>query len=440
MRRIAFGTIIMACLLMVGCKSDDEPESTGSIAVTGNASNVSLTEATVYGNASVARLGLVASQCVIGVEYDVASDDFSSPATYVAQGVSGSLFTCNLSNLLPNTTYQYRAYVEAQGMVYYGEKESFTTQSFGNIASCESFSNLTTRTADVVVSVNTSLMTGTEADKKLYFCGVAFSESEAGLYPNEEGRLVCRVDTVFAAKDMPYDSYTFTAHMDVLSAGTLYYYCAYTSCNGVAVPGSIHTLNTREGAGQANGYGWMDLGLSSGVCWATSNLGAASPEEAGGYYAWGETKPKETYTWENYKLCNGTQSEMVRYNESDGLTVLSAEDDAATVNMGTGWRMPSNQEIVELLTECRWTWTTEKSVPGYRVTGPNKNSIFLPSVGYRDGSELLRGGSSVFCWSRNLSNTFSAKAFYVGASQSDKGCEEDFRYYGQSIRPVYVPD
>ena len=146
MRRIAFGTIIMACLLMVGCKSDDEPESTGSIAVTGNASNISLTEATVYGNASVARLGLVASQCVIGVEYDVASDDFSSPATYVAQGVSGSLFTCNLSNLLPNTTYQYRAYVEAQGMVYYGEKESFTTQSFGNIASCESFSNLTTRT------------------------------------------------------------------------------------------------------------------------------------------------------------------------------------------------------------------------------------------------------------------------------------------------------
>ena len=131
---------------------------------------------------------------------------------------------------------------------------------------------------------------------------------------------------------------------------------------------------------------------------------------------------------------------MVRYNESDGLTVLSAEDDAATVNMGTGWRMPSNQEIVELLTECRWTWTTEKSVPGYRVTGPNKNSIFLPSVGYRDGGELLGGGSSVFCWSRNLSNTFSAKAFYVGASQSDKGCEEDFRYYGQSIRPVYVPD
>lgn len=441
MKKITLLGIAITALLVVGCKGNDEPEATGNIAVTGNANNISLTEATVYGNASIARLGLVASQCVIGVEYDVASHGFSTPVTYVAQGLSGSLFTCNLSNLLPNTTYEYRAYVDAQGVVYYGEIESFTTQTFGNIASCESFENVTTISADVVVSVNPNLMTGTEADQKLYFCGVAYSESEAGLYPNDEGRLTCRVDTFFAAKDMPYSSYTFTAHMDALSAGTLYYYCAYTSCNGVAVPGSIHTLSTKDGTGQANGHSWIDLGLSSGTCWATSNLGAARPEEAGGYYAWGETKTKDTYTWATYTLCDdGSKEDMLRYNASDGLTSLKAEDDAATVNLGAGWRMPSNQEIVELLTECRWTWTTEKDVPGYRITGPNKNSIFLPSAGYRDGNELLRYGNSVFCWSRNLSNTLSAQAFYVGASQADKGCEEDYRYYGQTIRPVYAPE
>ncbi len=151
MKNLTLWGLILACLIMVGCKSDNDEEENGNIAVTGNVSNVSLTEATVYGNASVARLGLVASQCVIGVEYDMAYNGFSSPSTCISQGLSGSLFTCNLSNLLPNTTYEYRAYVIAQGTTYYGEKESFTTQTFGNIAQVESAGNITTTTADVVV-------------------------------------------------------------------------------------------------------------------------------------------------------------------------------------------------------------------------------------------------------------------------------------------------
>ena len=331
--------------------------------------------------------------------------------------------------------YIYRTYVIARGATYLGTTAEFTTQSFGNIAEVAGQENVSTQTADISIRVNTNLMTGTDEDKAQYFAGLAFATNEADLYPDDEGKLRCRVDTVFCGADMPYPNYTFQAHMDELTAGTLYYYCAYTSCNGVAVPGSIHALSTQPGTGTVNGQSWIDLGLSSGTLWATANVGAKAPQEAGSYFAWGETMAKESFTWENYRY--GTSDNPSKYNLQDGVTELQPEDDAARAILGNGWRMPSESQIDELLTDCRWTWSTLQGIPGYTVMGPNKNTIFLPATGYYDGVELRRYGSAGFFWSRTSASNASAQSFYIGISQSDRGCDEDLRYYGQPVRPVY---
>ena len=142
---------------------------------------------------------------------------------------------------------------------------------------------------------------------------------------------------------------------------------------------------------------YVDLGLS--VKWATCNVGANSPEEYGDYFAWGETKPKDSYKWSTYKWCNGSKDKLTKYcKESyygrvDNKTVLDLVDDAAHVNLGGAWRMPTKEEIRELKDNCTWTWTTQNGVNGYLVTSKkNDNSIFLPAAGYRSGSDLEYAG------------------------------------------------
>ena len=130
----------------------------------------------------------------------------------------------------------------------------------------------------------------------------------------------------------------------------------------------------------------VDLGLPSGLKWAACNLGASRPEEYGDYYAWGETEPKEKYSWETYKF--GTDFVLSKYvtdpayGAVDHKTLLDPEDDAAVVNLGGSWRMPTEAEYDELISKAIWTWTSRNGVSGYLVTGSNGNSIFLPAAGH----------------------------------------------------------
>ena len=153
----------------------------------------------------------------------------------------------------------------------------------------------------------------------------------------------------------------------------------------------------------------VDLGLS--VKWATFNVGATSPEEYGGYYAWGETEEKEDYSWETYKWCNGSYDTMTKYctNSSygtvDNKTVLDLEDDVAHVKWGGDWRMPTTDEQDELRNNCTWEWTALNGVNGYRVTGPNGNSIFLPAAGYRYRTAVGSRGYYCLYWSGSSSTS-----------------------------------
>lgn len=123
----------------------------------------------------------------------------------------------------------------------------------------------------------------------------------------------------------------------------------------------------------------VDLGLPSGTLWADRNVGADSPEDYGDYFAWGETTPKNLYSWGTYKFYDG--SLLKKYHASDKKTCLELSDDAAYVNWGNKWRMPTKEETLELANNCKWTISTRNGVKGFYVTGPNGNSIFMPVAG-----------------------------------------------------------
>ena len=185
----------------------------------------------------------------------------------------------------------------------------------------------------------------------------------------------------------------------------------------------------------------IDLGLPSGLKWASCNVGATAPEEYGGYYAWGETEEKSNYEWSNYKYF-GIYDTMSKYCTSsffgtlDNKTTLEPEDDVACVQWGGSWRMPTKDEQNELLNNCTWEWTTLNGIYGYRVTGPNGNNIFLPVAGGRHGTEVSDQGNCAYYWSSSLYSSNSKIANLLYMSSNGCGWATDIRCYGLSVRPV----
>ena len=181
---------------------------------------------------------------------------------------------------------------------------------------------------------------------------------------------------------------------------------------------------------------YVDLGLS--VKWATCNVGATKPEEYGDYYAWGENLPKDEYSWANYKWCDGTDQNITKYNTTDGLTNLLPEDDAAHVNWGEEWRMPTDKEWTELRENCIWTQTMQSGINGYKVTGINGNSIFLPAAGFHYANGLNYTNSHGDYWSSSCNAVNLKGALHIYFEPNSVNRSNSYRYYGFPIRPVYV--
>ena len=247
--------------------------------------------------------------------------------------------------------------------------------------------------------------------------------------------------------------------------------------------------------GTENGYTWVNLGLPSGLKWATCNVGAANPWDYGDYFAWGETvgygkndpsnannqsctggsTVKTGYSWCTYKYCSGTSfNTLTKYSTNtsgiygsvvDNKTTLDLADDAAAVNMGGSWRMPTIEEQQELKANCYWEWTDSyngKGVAGYIVykvknasdkgeVKPTSGSvttvgsysladphIFLPAAGYRYGSGLSGAGGNGNYWSSSLYDYGSDPNYaYSLIFSSDRvGWDGSYRYYGPSVRAV----
>ena len=145
----------------------------------------------------------------------------------------------------------------------------------------------------------------------------------------------------------------------------------------------------KAGYGEENGHEWVDLGLPSGLKWATCNVGAAAPEQTGEFYAWGEITPKATYGWNNYAWSDEYGNEMTKYTKASEKE-LELEDDAARQSMGGGWFTPSHEDWDELHDNCTWLWTEQNGVKGFLVTSTSaKTSIFLPAAGHKLYNEYI---------------------------------------------------
>ncbi len=194
------------------------------------------------------------------------------------------------------------------------------------------------------------------------------------------------------------------------------------ACLALGLMTSCENKKDEPKVSDANGHEFVDLGLS--VKWATMNVGASSPEGLGFYFAWGETNLKGKYSIENYTF-------------KDNPTILSLSDDAAHVNWGGDWRMPTQEEFNELVTKCMITLENTNTV---RFTAANGKYILMPLAGFakEDGS-FKNVGDCGYYWTNAISNNTQAvdlifKETFSGAEVL--GLNKGNRFCGLSIRPV----
>ena len=187
-----------------------------------------------------------------------------------------------------------------------------------------------------------------------------------------------------------------------------------------------------------NGYEYVNLGLPSGLKWATCNVGANKPEDYGLYFAWGETTG---YTADQVE--NGERSFSSSEYFSGPAASISADltlaQDAAHVNLGGNWRMPTDDEFEELLDNCDAAWTDDYNGTGAKgrifTSKINGNSVFFPAAGYCFNSSVHRVGSYGNYWSASRYSSLYAWILYFRSGYLNLNYDE-FRYYGYSVRPV----
>ena len=212
--------------------------------------------------------------------------------------------------------------------------------------------------------------------------------------------------------------------------------------------GSCSKDDDDEKNSKSGGHEYVDLGLPSGTLWATCNIGASQPEEYGDYFAWGEAKTKETYDLSSYKLWSGSTSTITKYCTSynygmiDNRIELVPEDDAANVNWGSSWCMPTIDQLKELYCSDYTTtkWTILNGVNGRLITSKkNGKTLFLPAAGFRRNGSLVDEGFHGCYWSRSLKTGNCLFAYYWSFhSSSFIDWDDSSRYSGFSVRPVRV--
>ena len=198
--------------------------------------------------------------------------------------------------------------------------------------------------------------------------------------------------------------------------------------------------------------GAVDLGLPSGLFWASCNLGASKPEDYGDFYAWGETDPKSNYSWTTYQFrTSGDMDGNVKfskYTSTDGLLELQrgdkageAVDDAARKQLGGRWRMPTEADFMELINNTAYELTTYNGKEGFKFISKTNsgNWIFFPAAGSKDGTTHYNAGSTVDYWSSsrsNLSTHFARQAYEMINNYGVPRMSSEYRNKGLPVRPV----
>lgn len=196
-----------------------------------------------------------------------------------------------------------------------------------------------------------------------------------------------------------------------------------------------------------NGYDYVDLGLPSGTLWATMNVGASKPSDFGLYFQWGDTKgyskeqvgkgdgkKKFASDESDYKFC--VYPNYSKYT-TKGAT-LDLEDDAAHVNWGGDWHMPTPEQIQELLDNTTSEWTTQDGMNGrlFTSTKDTSKSIFIPAAGDAWGGSVQGSGDNGYVWSSLLNAEYVFYGQLLSFGSGGVGLDGDYRCYGFSVRGV----
>ncbi len=242
---------------------------------------------------------------------------------------------------------------------------------------------------------------------------------------------------VFKTVTQEYNSYITPPTVFPLKQGYLFNWGEYPE----TVPAHDVTI---MGIYNEDTYEYVDLGLPSGLLWATKNIGAKSSEDYGYYFSWGETCIKESYYWGTYIYCNGSGTTLTKYCYSsefgnvDNKNHLDDEDDAATVNWGKTWRLPTEAEAMELYNYCTWSLGSLNGVDGCYVTGLNGNSIFLPKAGYKQYKTTFHKGQDLYLLTSTYNNGDNQPDYglLIYCDNTSYGLAGEERSFGFSARAV----
>ena len=379
---------------------------------TNNITNITPTTGTLNGEVTFEGNAIVTAKgfCWDTSPEPTLDDNYSTNGS----GIGG--FTHALTDLPDNTTYYVRAYATNEKGTSYGEEKSFTTvEVVLPTVVTNDITDITTNSAKCSGTVTS------DGNSAILAKGVCWSISPEPTLNNNY-------------TDEGDGSGAFISSLTNLTDGVKYYVRAYATNEKGTNYGEQKSFTTLERTFE-NGYEYVDLGLS--VKWATCNVGASKAEDYGDYFAWGETSVKETYDEDNCLTYELSYSELQAQGYIDSEGNLTAPYDAATFNWGGDWRMPTDDEMQELIDNCTWTWTTQNGVNGYNVEGPNGNSIFLPAAGYRHVSSLYYNGTAGHFWSSTSNESYGYyRAYSLLFTSGHQNMYNFGRDIGLSVRPV----
>ena len=377
-----------------------------TVITTDPVTNIQQTTATGGGNVTNSGGATVTAR---GVCWSTSSNPTINNS-HTTNGTGTGIFTSSITGLTPGTLYHVRAYATNSAGTAYGADVIFTTQ----------------QVPTYTISVSASPSNG----------GSAHVGSTTG--PTTGTYTSGQQCTVYAVANSNYTFTNWTENGQVVQGAGATYTFPVTANRTLVANFTYNSIG---------GHAYVDLGLPSGTLWATCNIGADSPEDYGDYFAWGETQPKDTYNWSNYQYCNGNYNTLTKYcNNSnygyngftDDLTTLLPEDDAATAQWGSGWRMPTDEDWEELLNNTTNISTTLNGVEGKLFTGANSNSIFLPAAGSYNENGPWAVGEHIYYWSNSIDLNCPSAAwvhFFIlyNNHYNEYGLD---RYHGETVRAV----
>lgn len=389
--------------------------------VTGRADNITKDSAELYGYVSPLATAPFGYRIVTEIYIVVwkAGDENNKQNRSIFNS-DGGIVSFTFTGLEPDTEYCYQTIFEdcSNKKYRFGEVNTFKTKG-----------------EPYCITGTTSSITNNSAVVDCTYCNVPEDGQCQVMLSWDDGYR----DEGYKIVEVENREGTQSITLSGLRPKTTYSYCASIYYEGGQVKDEVKKFTTK-------GYEerWVDLGLS--VLWAAYNVGASSPEEYGGYYAWGETETKSEYSFATYKHRERTDSDHFHICDDClcwdykyiGSDISGTSYDVAHVKWGGGARMPTLEEVKELVNNCTFRYGTYNGVEGDYVTGPNGNSIFLPFTGFRYYDDLREEGYYGDFWSGTYDDDYG-----YGYCAFDLYCFKDTfdwfslaREYGRSVRPV----